>query len=130
MQPWLQYAMPGTVLFVCQHGAGKSRMAAAWFNADPPPGWHATSAGIEPQTSVSQHAPRLLAGTPAAAHLDSAMPRPVAAVDTADVTVAIDCSVPGSVGWQLSNTEFNAAMADELRLLVAELARTLRPPDD
>ena len=36
------------VLFVCAHGAGKSRMAAALFNAAAPRGWWATSAGQEP----------------------------------------------------------------------------------
>lgn len=41
-----------TVLYVCPHGAGKSRMAAAWFNCWAPPGWRATTAGISPQTEV------------------------------------------------------------------------------
>jgi protein-tyrosine-phosphatase len=30
--------MAETVLFVCPHGAGKSRVAAAWFNGSAPPG--------------------------------------------------------------------------------------------
>jgi protein-tyrosine-phosphatase len=121
--------MPGTVVFVCQHGAGKSRLAAAWFNADPPPGWQATSAGIEPQTSVSLHAPRLLAGTAAAAHLDRTLPRPIADIPAADLTIAIDCAVPDSVGWQLSNAEFDDALADEIRRLVTELVQALRSND-
>jgi protein-tyrosine-phosphatase len=32
-----------TLLFVCPHGAAKSRLAAAYFNAAAPSGWHATT---------------------------------------------------------------------------------------
>ncbi len=39
--------MDRTVLYVCAHGAGRSRLAAAWLNADPPTGWHATTAARE-----------------------------------------------------------------------------------
>ncbi len=37
-----------TVLFVCVENACRSLIAEAIFNADPPPGWVATSAGTEP----------------------------------------------------------------------------------
>jgi len=42
-----------TVLFACIHNAGRSQMAAAWFNwlADPTKA-HAISAGTEPGTRV------------------------------------------------------------------------------
>src|SRR5213078_4079664 len=33
-----------TVLFVCEHGASRSRLAAVWFTLVAPPGWRATSA--------------------------------------------------------------------------------------
>jgi len=36
------------VLFVCVENACRSLMAEAIFNADPPPGWRATSAGTKP----------------------------------------------------------------------------------
>ena len=36
------------VLFICVHNACRSMMAEAIFNADPPPGWSARSAGTEP----------------------------------------------------------------------------------
>ncbi|MGD0257477.1 MAG: low molecular weight phosphatase family protein [Thermoplasmata archaeon] len=36
------------VLFICVENAGRSLMAEACFNADPPPGWHAVSAGTRP----------------------------------------------------------------------------------
>ena len=36
------------VLFICVENAGRSLMAEAIFNADPPPGWRADSAGTRP----------------------------------------------------------------------------------
>ncbi|HEV2429639.1 MAG TPA: hypothetical protein VGV64_07355 [Thermoplasmata archaeon] len=39
---------PRRVLFVCVENAGRSLMAEAIFNADPPTGWVAESAGTEP----------------------------------------------------------------------------------
>ncbi len=39
------------VLFICVENACRSLMAEAMFNADPPEGWRATSAGTRPATS-------------------------------------------------------------------------------
>lgn len=36
------------MLFICVENAARSLMAEAMFNADPPPGWFATSAGTSP----------------------------------------------------------------------------------
>ncbi len=67
--------MTRTVLFVCVENAGRSLMAEAIFNADPPPGWTAASAGTRPAGGpnprtgpmlaeigirIPAHAPRLL----------------------------------------------------------------------
>ena len=114
-----------TVLFVCQHGAGKSRMAAAWFNQGPPAGWRATTAGVEPQAQVSVHAPRLLAGSAAEATLDDAVPRPVSAVADPALVIAIDCVVPGAVEWTLDASEFDGVMCEEIRERVRELTASL-----
>ena len=118
-----------TVMFVCPHGATKSRLAAAWFDGAAPPGWRATNAGITPQEGVSEHARRLLAGTTVAHLLDDAPPRPVSAVPDPDVIVAIDCPTgdvePAAVHWQLHNNGFDEAMRDELRARAEELARHL-----
>ena len=118
-----------TVLFVCPHGAGKSRVAAAWFDGCASGGWRATTAGVVPQTAVSLHAPRLLAGTPVAHLLDGAAPRPVSAVRNPALVVTIDCP-PGSVAgatvrWDLDNGGFDEAMRDELRQRAQDLARVL-----
>ena len=120
--------MVSTVVFVCPHGAGKSRIAAAWFNATPPAGWTATTAGVTPQPTVSVHAPRLLAGTPASAFLDHDRPRPLDAVPDRALVVAIDCPAPPAPGahrWTLANGGFDAAMAEELRDRVEALPRSL-----
>ena len=39
---------PRIVLFVCVENAARSLMAESVFNADPAPGWRATSAGTRP----------------------------------------------------------------------------------
>lgn len=117
-----------TVLFVCPHGAGKSRIAAAWFNHLAPPGWHATSAGVEPQAMVSVHAPRLLAGTAAEKLLDHAPPRPMTAVVEPTLVVAIDCppgAVPGALAWNLTTQQFDVRLREELRQQAAALAGSL-----
>ena len=86
------------IAFVCPHGALKSRLAAAYFNLEAPTGWHAISAAVHPQENpqenVSVHAARLLAGTEAAAFLDTDPPRALAGDGVACV-VAIDCQLPG-----------------------------------
>ena len=119
-------ASPNVVLFVCPHGAGKSRMAAAFFNAGAPAGWSATTAGLEPQEQVSAHAPRLLAGTAAEAHLDTALPRPLAAVADPARIVAIDCAVDGGEPWLLEQAVFDEAMRDEIDERVRALIDELR----
>jgi len=70
-----------TVLFVCLHGAGMSRIAAAYFNRTAPSGWRAVSAGVEPATALSTTAQSLLAGTDAHEFLDQSPPRSIDAVD-------------------------------------------------
>src|SRR5690242_2129920 len=96
-------------------------MAAAFFNAEAPPGWSATTAGIEPQAQVGVHAPRLLAGTPAEAHLDGLPPRPLAEVPQPDLVVTIDCGLPGSQRWDLDHEQFDGTMREEIRQRVAGL---------
>jgi protein-tyrosine-phosphatase len=116
-----------TVVFVCAHGAARSRIAAAWFNADPPPGWHATTAaGDHPSAQLNPHVAALLAGTSAARHLDRSQPRPLPAADGGDLLIAVDCALPGAHLWTLAADELDEAMRDELRDRVATLAETLR----
>ena len=125
---------PRLVLFACAHGAARSRLAAAFFNADPPVGWHATTAaGEQPAQRVSPDAVALLHGTTAATHLDLSPPQPRMAVDGADIVVAIDCDpLPGAIHWRLTQAVIDEALRDELHHRVAALrtsiAGTSGPP--
>jgi protein-tyrosine-phosphatase len=116
------------VLFVCPHGAGKSRIAQAYFDAMRIDGWRAVSAGTEPQATISAHAARLLAGTPAADSLDPGLPRPVTAVPNPDLVIAIDCAEPptaDAVTWRLQHQTFDTPLRDEIHELVTDLAARL-----
>jgi protein-tyrosine-phosphatase len=115
-----------TVLFVCAHGAYRSRLAAAFFNAAAPPGWGAASAGQEPQDTVSDAALRLAAGTAAEAHLERDPPHGLAKHPSPDRIVAIDCDVPGADRWTLTVTQIGRAQRDEIRTRVERLSAELR----
>jgi protein-tyrosine-phosphatase len=118
--------MGRAVVFVCAHGAARSRIAAAWFNTDPPAGWYATTAaGEEPAEALNPRVGRLLAGTSARAYLDELPPRPYTCAADGDLVIAIDCAVTGAHQWNLTATEVDDAMRDELGDRVAALVRAL-----
>jgi arsenate reductase len=120
-----------TVLFVCLHGMGMSRLPAACFNRVAPGRWQAISAGVEPGETLSPTAARLLSGTPAEPFLDRAAPRSIDSAPAADRVIAI-CNpsirfeVPGAESWDLTSAEFDEHMREEIRaraeLLAEELA--------
>lgn len=114
-----------TVLFVCAHGAARSRMAAAFFNRSAPTGWVATSAGVEPQAAISKHAIRLLRGSEFEKTLDLTAPRSVGAVHASARTISIDCEAASDEQWVLRSQEFTEAMRDEIHLHVATLIAQL-----
>jgi len=118
--------MTRTVVFVCEHGAFRSRIAAAYFNAAPPKGWRATSAGRDPQAEPSARLGSLLAGTAAAGHVETEPPPSLLEVDAARL-IAIDCSVEEADVWH-TTAGSDEALRDELSrriaLLVRELERT------
>ena len=118
--------MSQVVLFVCPHGAAKSRLAAAFFACVAPPGWAATSAGLDPGPELSPTADQLLASTDAAALLDRAPPRSVADLVAPRRIVGIDCVPDGATDrWELRHREFDATMRDEIRDRVGALAAEL-----
>jgi arsenate reductase (thioredoxin) len=110
------------VLFVCLHGAYRSRLAAAFFNAVAGPGWRATSAGVEPQAQISPTAVRLVSGTAAAGALDPAPPRAVTEAGPADRIIAVDCDVPGAERWTLATADAGPDQRDEIRARAERLA--------
>jgi hypothetical protein len=113
------------VVFVCTHGALKSRLAAAFFNQAAPAGWRATSAGLRPQEAVSAAALALVAGTDVADLVDRDPPRPLAGLPDADRMVGIDCDVPGGMRWDLRHPQAGEPMRDELRAAATDLAKAL-----
>ncbi len=129
----------GRVLFVCSHGAGRSRVAAAVFDRAASKrrglvGWRAVTAGVEPAGSVSEHAVRLLADTPEKSFLDLCPPRSVAAAEigSVDRVVAIDCALDAGISrtarrmpWHLTGEWPDPAVLTELRELVTELVDEL-----
>ena len=117
------------MVFVCLHGAGKSRLAAALFDAAAPQGWRAGSAGLEPQQQVSQYATALLAGDPAATLLDRSRPRHLDEV-SAELIVAIDCDVPGARSWQLAGSWPDPVVGEQLRTLTVSLVGELSAPGE
>jgi len=48
------------VLFVCVENAGRSLIAEAVFNANPPPGWRAVSGGTRPAPQANPRTARVL----------------------------------------------------------------------
>lgn len=119
--------MTRTVLFVCPHGAGRSRMAAAFFNHAIPAGsdWRAISAGLDPDEVVGPTTVGLVQATDAGPHLDLEPPRPIAAVPAPERIVSIACDVPGAERWDLAHEEFAVPMRDEIRSRAEALARDL-----
>lgn len=110
------------MVFVCEHGAGRSRVAAALFAATAPAGWRAASAGLRPQEQVSPHAAGVLG--PATARLDTSPPQSFAQAP-GDLVVAIDCDVPGARRWMLRAKWPEPGVGDELRSLTAGLTAEL-----
>ena len=121
--------MTRTVLFVCEHGAFRSRIAAAYFNAAAPKGWRALSAGRDPQAEVSARLGPLLTGTPAAEHLETDPPRGVSAFRP-DRVIAIDCLLDGAELWLVEAKVYQALrdeIADRTRRLARELGAAQMP---
>ncbi|MBA2794136.1 MAG: hypothetical protein H0U32_09145 [Thermoleophilaceae bacterium] len=115
--------MTRTVLFVCPHGAGKSRIAAAFFDHVAPEGWRAISAGQDPADQVSAHALMLLRGTECEEFLDRGAPRALTDVPSPSRIVAIDCEVEGAERWDLEERVIGGGMRDEIRRRAQALAR-------
>jgi hypothetical protein len=124
-----------TVLFVCLHGMGMSRLAAACFNRVAPRGWQAVSAGVEPGETLSPTAARLLSGTPAEPFLDRAAPRSIDSAPAAERVIAI-CNpsirfdVAGAEGWDLTSADFDEHMREEIRARAERLAVELAADRD
>ncbi len=80
-----------TVLFLCVENAGRSLMAEAFFNADPPPGYRAISAGTRPSTAPNPRTAPMLreVGVEPPAH--PPQPLTIEMDEAADVRVTMGC---------------------------------------
>lgn len=132
------------VLFVCVENACRSLMAEAIFNADPPPGWRATSAGTRPATapdprtkvmleergfSLPEHAPQFLSKE----LMDSARVRiTMGCLDDASCPAHLktldlrDWALPDPA--QLDDAEFRV-VRDQIRIRIDGLRRELSLAD-
>jgi len=123
-----------TVLFACIHNAGRSQMAAAWFNAlSDPSKARAISAGTEPGTRV--HPEVLTAMREVGIELEGITPQKLTdeLASTASILVTMGCGetcpvVPGlrRLDWPLEDpkgkpVERVRAIRDEVRAHVVEL---------
>lgn len=122
------------VIFACVHNAGRSQMAAAFFNALTPPGGpRATSAGTAPGAAVHPEVRAVMAEV--GIDLSSARPRLLTEelARTADLLVTMGCGdrcphVPGLQrdDWPLPDPkgqplEAVRAIRDEIRARVERL---------
>lgn len=94
-----------TIQFVCEHGAFRCRIAAAYFDALAPQGWSATTGGVTPQDEISERLLPALDGTEAAPFVDTSAPR-AAREGVAVRTIVIDADLPAADEvWQTSDGE-------------------------
>lgn len=132
--------MDRTVIFACVHNAGRSQMAAAFFNTAAPPGWKAVSAGTQPAEQV--HSVVVDVMREVGIDLSSAAPRKLTEELAADASllVTMGCEencpyVPGLrvVDWKLEDPKGQTRervreIRDDIRqrivMLQAELSRT------
>lgn len=97
-----------TVLFLCQHNAGRSQLGAHLMNHVAPEGVVATSAGLSPAASINP----AIAATLAELGIDTsaAVPRAVTVQDLASadivVTMKSGLALPGPVAGELVEWQF------------------------
>ncbi len=108
---------PRTVLFICVENACRSLMAEAIFNAHPPPGWIATSAGTEPAVAANPRTGPMLAeiGLTLPAHAPQLLTREM--MDAARQRVTMGCLDDASCPAHLRGLELTDwALPDPARL--------------
>ena len=133
------------VLFICVENAGRSLMAEAMFNARPPEGWRASSAGTRPAAAPNPRTISMLreVGLEVPAHPPRALTPPLMDEATLRVTMGCldDASCPARLkqlptrDWALPNPsklddEGFRRVRDQLSRLVTELKGELEglPP--
>ncbi|MCI4328780.1 MAG: low molecular weight phosphatase family protein [Thermoplasmata archaeon] len=133
------------VVFVCVENAARSLMAEAIFNAEPPAGWAAGSAGTRPAAQPNPRTERFLREI--GLELPPHPPQELTAsgLDAANLIVTMGClddaSCPANLrrrelrDWKLPDPRILdddgfRAVRDEIRRRIRELARELRAGPD
>jgi arsenate reductase len=80
-----------TVLFVCVENACRSLMAEAFFNADPPDGWVAESAGTEPARAPNRRTAAMLRETGVSMPTHRPQLLTDAAIDRSSIQITMGC---------------------------------------
>ncbi|MCI4326702.1 MAG: low molecular weight phosphatase family protein [Thermoplasmata archaeon] len=93
------------VLFICIENACRSLMAEAIFNAEPPPGWRATSAGTRPAEAANPRTEGMLREI--GLDLPDHPPRPLTTelMEEARVRVTMGCLDDASCPARLKSLE-------------------------
>lgn len=131
---------PPTVLFICQHNAGRSQLGAHLLDLVAPGRFVSASAGLNPATEINPVVAESLQEL--GADTSAARPRLVTEDDLASADVVVlmkpGLALPGSVAgrlveWEFPNPEewdldgvrgMRDAVAAQVRALAAELAGT------
>jgi arsenate reductase (thioredoxin) len=139
---------PQQVLFLCVENACRSLMAEAAFNANPPPGWRALSAGTQPSAAPNPRTAGMLAeiGLPLPDHPPRLARTEM--IDAASIRVTMGCLDDASCPVHLKTVELRdwglpdparedddgfRRIRDEIVARTRDLVRELRagePPPD
>ncbi|HLM92053.1 MAG TPA: low molecular weight phosphatase family protein [Thermoplasmata archaeon] len=100
-------------LFICVENAGRSLMAEAMFNASPPPGWRATSAGTKPAAAANPRTRAMLEelGLPPPEHAPQLLSTEL--MDRARVRVTMGCLDDASCPAHLKSLELRDWMLED-----------------
>ncbi len=136
---------PQTVLFICQHNAGRSQLGAHLLALVAPNRFIARSAGLNPAEEINPVVAESLKEV--GVDTSGARPRLVTAAELVDADVVVTMkpglALPGPVGgrlveWEFPNPEewdldgvrtMRDAIAGHIRGLIAELSVPPRPRD-
>lgn len=129
-----------TVLFVCVENACRSLMAEVIFNADPPPGWRAVSAGTWPAKGANPRTSRFLQELGLAVPAHPPQQLTVEMLERASVRITMGCLDDVSCPARLKQLEYRdwglrdpaklddvgfREVRDKLRTMVEALRREL-----
>jgi len=116
-----------TIQFVCEHGAFRCRIAAAYFDALAPEGWSSTTGGVTPQAEVSERLLPTIEGSEAEQFVDTSAPR-AAREAVAARTIVIDADLPiADEAWRTSDGEplTDEELREQIKRGVERLIRDL-----